>query len=48
MNKNGLAPKVLVEVSMVSLLGGWNTEVGTSSESREAAPAITHTYYDLL
>ena len=34
-NRKGLGPKVLVEVSAVSLLGGWKTEVGPTSESRE-------------
>ena len=31
--RKGLGPKVLVGVRTVSLLGGWNTEVGPISES---------------
>ena len=34
-NKNGFGPKVLVEVRLVSLLGGWKTEEGPMSASRE-------------
>lgn len=33
MNKNGFGPKVLVEVRMVSLLGGWKTDAGTSASN---------------
>ena len=33
MNKNGFGPKVLVDVRMVSLFGGWKTEAGTSTSN---------------
>lgn len=35
-NRKGLGPKVLVEVRVVSRFGGWNTDVGPMSESRDA------------
>lgn len=32
---NGFGPKVVVDVNTVSLLGGWNTEFGPRSASKE-------------
>ena len=34
MKTNGFGPKVVVDVSTVSLLGKWNTELGPKSASR--------------